>query len=390
MRLNEYNRPGNIELHTYVQGGLFQWPLDAIGQQMLPDPFRLRLQQYKPEPLKGMIFPVLLAVTAVLSILFLFLAAPSSTRAVGRTAGWGAALVLFAFLSWQLLSGRVKLPLSATNELTAIAPEAPPINTNQPRITHDVTAVLWTTERLPEKRFFDTKLTREGFPAIHTPADSTIQYAMTIPLNGRLRVGGETAGVGQTWFSISWNDEEIGRQLLDNRAGWFDIDLSPWAGQDGVLALQTKAESGRPDARWLMPQITATADWLLAELPPDARPAGYRLGDAVEVAGYKTAEDGVTLYWRGERPLSEDAVVFVHLLDETGELAGQHDGRPVNGSYPTTVWPPGVVIADFHPLPRPSGAYHMAVGLYNPATDERWPAVTPDGRPVPNNSIPLE
>jgi len=391
MQLNEYSRPSNIELHTYVQGGLFHWPLQAIGQQILPDPFRLRLQQYKPIPLKGSTFSILLGLTAVLSGVFLFLAAPSAPRAVGRTAGWGVALFLLAFLSWQTITGRVKLPLPfTTSDLIAVVVQPAQIAIDQPRLTHDLITALWTTERFPEKRFFDTLITDDGYPAIHTPPDSTIQYAMTMPSNCRLHVGGVVDGVGQTWFTLLWNDAEIGTQLLDDNAGWFSIDLTPWAGQEGVLSLQTKSESGRPDGRWLMPQISATTTWLLTDLPADAQTGGQRFDSSVELVGHQMEEDGIVLYWRGKRPFLEDAVIFVHVIDENGELVDQHDGRPVENSYPLPIWPADLIIADFHPLQLPMGTYHVEVGLYNPTTGNRWAAVNPDGQSLPDNSAKLD
>lgn len=391
MQLNEYGRPGNIELQTYVQGGLFHWPLQAIGQQILPDPFRLRLQQYKPIPLKGAIFSILLGLTAVLSTIFLFLAAPSTTRAAGRTAGWGVSLCLLTFLSWQTLTGRVQLPLPfTTSNLTAVVAQSAPIAIDQPRLTHDLITALWTTERFPEKRFFDTLITDEGYPAIHTPPDSTIQYAMTMPPNGRLHVGGVADGVGQTWFTLLWNDAEIGRHLIDGDAGWFNIDLAPWAGQEGVLSLQTKTANGHPNGRWLMPQISATTDWLLADLPADAQPDGHHFNQAVELVGHQMEEDGIMLYWRGKRPFLEDAVIFVHVIDGNGELVGQHDGRPVGNSYPIPIWPAELIIADFHPLQLPTATYHIEVGLYDQTTGNRWLAVNPDGQAAPDNSIKLD
>ena len=57
VRLNEYGRPGNLELYTYVTGLSF---LEALTEQLLPHLFRLRLQQYKPALFKGETFAVLL------------------------------------------------------------------------------------------------------------------------------------------------------------------------------------------------------------------------------------------------------------------------------------------------------------------------------------------
>ena len=47
--INEYSRPGNLELFTYVDRAM----IPAVVEQLLPDTFQLRLQQYKPDWLKA-------------------------------------------------------------------------------------------------------------------------------------------------------------------------------------------------------------------------------------------------------------------------------------------------------------------------------------------------
>ncbi len=114
----------------------------------------------------------------------------------------------------------------------------------------------------------------------------------------------------------------------------------------------------------------------------------------IELHGYDlTGEPGellLTLYWRSAGDvIPENYSVFVHLVDEAGEIVAQADGIPVQGLRPTIGWREGEVIADSYRLTLPpelsSGAYQLYVGLYNPADGVRLPVVVedalqPDGR----------
>ncbi len=85
----------------------------------------------------------------------------------------------------------------------------------------------------------------------------------------------------------------------------------------------------------------------------------------------------VTLFWETERPLTENYVVFVHLLDETGRLKAQSDSLPRAGAYPTQWWQPGLVVEDTHALTLPgdlpAGVYQLVVGLYGKDDGIRLP-----------------
>ncbi len=78
----------------------------------------------------------------------------------------------------------------------------------------------------------------------------------------------------------------------------------------------------------------------------------------------------VTLTWqaleRGPRPL----VVFVHLLDEQGEIVAEDNAAPQGGAFPITQWTNGDWVEDAHRLELPAdvplGAYRLRVGLWEP------------------------
>ena len=395
VQVNEYRRPGNLELRTYVAGTAV---FDALTEQLLPDLFRLRLQQFKP--IKGEAFALLLLLTAGLSVLYLVLARPSGQN-LGSAVGWAVVGLLTGLLVWQLGWQRVQLPLLDRAVVMAAAGEtAVSPSTENLRIIDDLVLRLWTAERQPEERFIDTAVV-DDWPAIVVPAESELGYALDVGQNGRLRVGAQLKEPGQLQYTVFFNETELAAQLVDTEPVWFEVDLSPFVGQGGSLRLVTEAVSGQPAGYWFQPQILAQTDWLLTELPETAQAAGHRFGEDVVLAGVavdRSQEDqvDVVLYWRAERPLAQNATVFVHLLDRDGNLIAQHDGGPVQNSYPLSIWPPGVLIADRHTLtlpdPLPAAPAHLAIGLYNPADFSRWPVTNPDGTlaPAARALLPLE
>lgn len=96
------------------------------------------------------------------------------------------------------------------------------------------------------------------------------------------------------------------------------------------------------------------------------------------------------LMWQPIRPADRDYTLFVHLVDEAGAIVAQHDGPPLGGRYPTSVWQRGEALLDAVrltlPPDLPAGRYRLLVGLYDAtapglprlpvwdATGQRFPA----------------
>jgi mannosyltransferase len=99
----------------------------------------------------------------------------------------------------------------------------------------------------------------------------------------------------------------------------------------------------------------------------------------------------VTLFWEARALIPEPHKVTVQLLDGAGSLIAQHDGEPVGGFAPTTIWQPGQAVIDRHgvllPVDLPSGGYTLVVAVYHAATGERLP-VTVAGESV-GDYLPL-
>jgi hypothetical protein len=94
----------------------------------------------------------------------------------------------------------------------------------------------------------------------------------------------------------------------------------------------------------------------------------------------------VTLTWQSLRAMTEDYTVFVHLLGPDGQLHGQVDAWPVQGTYPTSTWTPGETVVDHYQVPldydAPEGSYQVEIGFYLLATNTRLSVIAPDGTPL--------
>lgn len=142
--------------------------------------------------------------------------------------------------------------------------------------------------------------------------------------------------------------------------------------------------------------------------PPLAVSVQQDLGDSIrllgcDLSGTRIAPDGsatvsadgvlyLTLYWQLLRPVDTGYTVFTHLLDEAGELRGQKDGVPVQGTYPTTEWAEGEIVEDAYEIALAvdvaPGSYQLAVGLYDAATGHRVP-LTREGRETGEDRVML-
>jgi hypothetical protein len=105
-------------------------------------------------------------------------------------------------------------------------------------------------------------------------------------------------------------------------------------------------------------------------------------GGVISLAGYDLVPDspGIVLYWRAQSTMHEDYTVFVHLLDSGEQLAGQMDGPPLGGNYPTSWWSPGDVVIDRHLAPAIApGTYQLLVGWYRLSDGSRLPLADGSG-----------
>ena len=96
---------------------------------------------------------------------------------------------------------------------------------------------------------------------------------------------------------------------------------------------------------------------------PGSLPVDLAFGEQLYLAGYGPAEDGQTimLYWTARQPLPTDYTISVRLWQHGQPLqtaAGPliQDHQPVWNTYPTSLWPPGQIIADAYTFPSLAAA----------------------------------
>lgn len=130
--------------------------------------------------------------------------------------------------------------------------------------------------------------------------------------------------------------------------------------------------------------------------PADAETIHLNFGDVITLDSYtiSTNENTVemTLYWETESTLSEDYQIFVHIVDDAGNVVAQQDTAPVNGRYPTSQWRTHVTIADPHTIvadePLDNGDYSVRIGMYR-LSDLTRLAITPTDSRVVDDSLLL-
>lgn len=117
-------------------------------------------------------------------------------------------------------------------------------------------------------------------------------------------------------------------------------------------------------------------------LPPATCSPSVNSGQALPLATCH-----LTLIWYADANFPTSMHVFVHLLDESGQIIAQSDGEPANWTRPTTGWLPGENITDTHtltlPAELPSGNLTLRIGLYDPQTGQRLQTQSADYVEIP-------
>ena len=114
-----------------------------------------------------------------------------------------------------------------------------------------------------------------------------------------------------------------------------------------------------------------------------AQTTAATLGDVIALQGFNlVAQDNlleVDLYWKALKPMQNPYTIFIHLIDEAGNIVAQADSMPRQGGWPTTCWMADEYISDKHTLPltlSPESAdklYTLYVGMYWLESGERLP-----------------
>jgi hypothetical protein len=146
----------------------------------------------------------------------------------------------------------------------------------------------------------------------------------------------------------------------------------------------------RDDAIGVLP--AGQVDPVVAERPPLALFSGEGAADIVLRAGGVVPVDGllcISTIWEIDSPPPYEITLFVHVVDEAGQLAAQADGHPWGRTYPMGQWSPGARIEDVRCLSVAEPNVTVRVGLYHVITGARLLAETAVGEPFPDDSVPL-
>ncbi len=120
--------------------------------------------------------------------------------------------------------------------------------------------------------------------------------------------------------------------------------------------------------------------------------ADITFGNLAQLDGYtlEQTEDNlnITFTWSVLSPTNINQTIFVHLVDQQGNLIAQADSPPRVGTYPTNYWENGENIPDLHQIPLdsiPAGHYTISTGFYDPISGTRLP--TEDNRGIKSDSF---
>ena len=112
--------------------------------------------------------------------------------------------------------------------------------------------------------------------------------------------------------------------------------------------------------------------------------------EELRLRGYvleRLENDGLrlTLQWRADKKPTRDFSVFVHVIDQNGNVVHQIDAKPLQWTYPTVEWPAGQEVDDVYVIGSEvssSEDLSLAVGLYNAEAGSGYGGRTPSGEYV--------
>jgi hypothetical protein len=197
-------------------------------------------------------------------------------------------------------------------------------------------------------------------------------------------------------------DAEFSDQMLTLMAGhrllWYLDYFNPaWDPQHladivlprDLVSLGTEEVAGRGMRLYISKPVLQQAQQSL----------GVRLGDVAELEGVwqaRTKTLHVALSWRSlaDHP-AVDAKVFVHVVDQNGQMVSQADGVPVAWTRPLSTWAKGENLLDVYSVDLAvddcASGCALQVGLYDTATSDRLPMVDASGGRLPEDQavVPL-
>ncbi|HLG70362.1 MAG TPA: glycosyltransferase family 39 protein [Chloroflexota bacterium] len=201
-------------------------------------------------------------------------------------------------------------------------------------------------------KVWSTNLDFRGYPRPFWEAGEVVDSGFQLDLPAGMPSGGY-------WFDTGFYEPISGQRLPQFQNG----NLAGTSARTGPLKVrgQSPAASGPPLATF---------------------------GDGqIALLGAQRIPSGVSLRWQALKKSSQDYTVFVHVLNAQGAVVAQNDSPPRDGSYPTSMWDPGEVVDDPHPLSfTPEPGQQLEVGLYSTPDLRRLPV---DGQNADRVLLPV-
>jgi hypothetical protein len=130
-------------------------------------------------------------------------------------------------------------------------------------------------------------------------------------------------------------------------------------------------------------------DVAATEMPADRYASADPQFSSGPYLGYQEVSEGlpVTLYWETLGSIQDNhgkVNVYIHLIDERGNIWGKTDRLILAGLWRPIRWNPGFYLRDEYKLPidpaTPPGTYHLEVGLYDFETGHNYGVAKSIGR----------
>ncbi len=330
---------------------------------------------------------------------------------------------------WALSDGATVLDLGQV-EVTLPAPNyQPDLELLHPLPRHDFNGEIklahyeYSARRVGQGKGFGLRLL---WQALRTPVDNYTLRVEVIDRDGQILRTLDRQPTGGQAPTATWQRGQFVRDQVDV--------VLPASAPPGDDAISLRLSWLRPDGsrlavrRWSIPlgetlpldTLTVTekegrvfkapsmAYGVGANLENKARLLGYDGSTAQESAGPvagqfqlnrtlcqsepATCRLNLDVYWQGISEMDQLYYVFLHVVDESGQLVAQHDRPPgIRGKQPTTTWLPDEVVTDpislDLPPDLPPGDYALHMGLYLHPDGPRLFVLDEAGQPIADSVV---
>ncbi len=323
---------------------------------------------------------------------------------------------------WPLADGTTLLDLGEVELILPPAGTQPDSTSLNPSSGYDFNGEIklvdyeYTVSRVGQGKGFGVKLL---WQAQTQPVDNYILLAELVDREDQVLRSVQQPPVEGRAPTASWQPGQYVRDQVD-----LVLPASAPVGQQAVqvrLSWLRLGGSKLPLRRWLLPAgDTLDLDWLevtekeerIFTVPPVQYPVDANLDNKVRLIGYNASlpqesrlKSGLQFsqsacaadaeacqvhfdfIWQGLNEMDQLYFVFLHLVDEQGQMVAQQDKGPgIRGKEPTTSWLPGEVVADPVDLTLrsdlPPGRYKLRIGMYLPPAGPRLPVLDKDEQTV--------